>query len=287
MQVQAQQIKDKCKEVFAKAKTLYPHLNFDRVGIRFDLKGRAAGMACRRANSMYMRFNADMMTREAFDSLINGTVEHEIAHIVCFMDPRLGRNHDHGWARVCRNLGGDGSRLHNEVVVYGKGVTYEYTTDRGHKVRVSQQVHTRIQRGVTYTWKKGKGKVTQSCAHSIVGIQGRTLATPIVKSAPATVQNIQISAPEFPSINNVTLRTVVPTVVPGSVLQTVVTSQQLAGESKAATSRRIMLAGYQAGHSYEMIISSMMTACGYNRQLARATFKANQGRVNIPINWGN
>lgn len=54
------------------------------------------------------------------------------------------------------------------------------------------------------------------------------------------------------------------------------------GESKAATSRRIMLAGYRAGQSYETIISAMIAANGYDRQLARGTFKANAPKIGIP-----
>jgi predicted SprT family Zn-dependent metalloprotease len=40
-----------------------------------------------------------------------GTVGHELAHCVCFRDPMLGSNHDRGWKSVCRDMGGDGSRL--------------------------------------------------------------------------------------------------------------------------------------------------------------------------------
>jgi hypothetical protein len=54
------------------------------------------------------------------------------------------------------------------------------------------------------------------------------------------------------------------------------------GESKAAVSRRIMLSGHQAGQSYEQIIQAMMFANGYDRQLARATYKANAAKVGVP-----
>jgi predicted SprT family Zn-dependent metalloprotease len=39
------------------------------------------------------------------------TVAHELAHCVCFRNPMLGSNHDRGWKAVCRDMGGDGSRL--------------------------------------------------------------------------------------------------------------------------------------------------------------------------------
>ena len=119
-----QQILDKCKAVFAEAQRLYG-LDMSHVGIRFDLKGRAAGQACRRGGQYYMRFNRDMLTREAFNHVINNTVPHEIAHIACYMNPMLGSNHNSGWERVCLALGGTGASKHNEEVVYGKGTTYE------------------------------------------------------------------------------------------------------------------------------------------------------------------
>jgi hypothetical protein len=175
MQLQQTQVRAKCNEVFAKAKAFWPDMNFDNVGIRFDLKGRAAGMACRRANAYYMRFNADMLTRDAFDHVLNNTVPHEIAHIVCMMNPKLGRNHDAGWTRVCRLLGGNGERCHSEEVVYGKGDTYEYTTDRGHAVRVSSTIHRKIQRGVEYAWRQGQGKVNKASPYKLVGVRGKSL----------------------------------------------------------------------------------------------------------------
>ena len=45
---------------------------------------------------------------EAKDTLI-----HEFAHIVCFWDRSLGRNHNKGWKKVCRALGGTGNRCHS------------------------------------------------------------------------------------------------------------------------------------------------------------------------------
>ncbi len=294
--MQQQLIRTKCAEVFAKAKVLWPHLDFANVAVRFDLKGRAAGMACRRGRHYFMRFNADMLEREAFDHIINDTVPHEIAHLVCFMDPSLGRNHDYGWATVCRKLGGSGARCHKEEVVYGKGSTYEYTTDKGHTYRVSETIHKKIQLGREYTLRGGKGKITKTCAHSIVGHQGRTLANPIVKKpvAPNAPVAIETALRSTPPVQKPRKDVVFdPAAIAAAILAAktkapvVVTPTQraLPGESKAATSRRIMLAGYQAGHTYEQIITAMIAANGYERQLARATFKANAARVNIPATF--
>ena len=267
-----QQIVDKCKAIFAKATELYG-LNFDNVGIRFDLKGRAAGMACRRGGHMYMRFNRDMLTRDAFDHVINDTVPHEIAHIICFMNPQLGRNHDSGWTRVCRTLGGNGERCHSEEVVFGKGTTYEYITDRGHTVRMSDKHHAMVQAGRSLRYKSGKGTVTRECVHRIVGVQGRTLAAPrtVTPATPVAIAPvIQLAVME---------RFVHAPVVP---VARIPAAAMPAGVSKAARSRAIMLSGHTQGMTYEQIITAMQAACGYDRALARATYKANCAKVGIP-----
>ena len=284
MQAEALQIKARCGEVVEKIRALYG-MDLSQVRISFDLRGKSAGKAGGRGYrlpgaSYYVKFNRDMLTREAFEHVINATVPHEYAHVVCFMDPSKGKNHDYGWARVCRALGGSGARTHNEEVVYGKGLTYEYTTDRGHKVRLSEKRHRYIQTGGRLTYKHGKGAVSQLCAHSIVGHQGQTLAQPIVRQAPnhPAVIEAAVRAPFVPPA---------PTWVAPAPVQRVVQPVQprfgqLTGESKAATSRRIMLSGHQAGHGYERIIAAMMLANGYDRQLARATYKANAAKVGVP-----
>lgn len=288
MQAQALQIKARCREVIEKIQALYG-MDLSQVRIGFNMRGKAAGKAGGRgyglaASAYYVKFNSDMLTREAFEHVIQDTVPHEFAHVVCYMDPTKGKNHDHGWARVCQALGGSTNRTHSEAVVYGNGTTYEYTTDRGHKVRLSERRHQTVQRGVPLSYRKGLGTVRMGCAYSIVGYAGRTLAAPIVKQAinhPAQIeaavyaQRITV----VPATKEVHLRAFTMLVQPPPV---VVVARPAAGESKAAVSRRIMLSGTAAGQSYEMIINAMMLANGYDRQLARATYKANARKLGLP-----
>ncbi len=284
MQAQAQLIRNKCSEVFAKAQELWPHLDFSKVAIRFDLRGRAAGQAYRKFGQYGMRFNADMLTREAFDHVINDTVPHEIGHIVCYMDSTLGRNHDRGWASVVRKLGGSADRTHKEEVVMGKGTTYEYVTTVGHKVRVGDRIHNNILRGASYTYRGGKGQINKSCTYSIVGKNGRTLATPIVR-------NVAPAAPATPApVTTVVVPAVKPDYTEFKGLPTPMQNRQLtvpaeltAGRSKAEISRALMVAGSQRGDTYETIIAAMMATNGYTRQLARATYKANAPKVGLPV----
>jgi len=289
---QRKQIIDKCNEVFARAQALYG-LDFSRVQVRFDLKGACAGQAGHRHGHYFIRFNTDMLKREAFDHVLNNTVPHEIAHTVCQMNPLLGRNHNSGWERVCRALGGTGATRHKEEVVYGKGLTYEYTTTNGAKVRVSQRIHANIVRGHTYSYKGNRGKLNSTCAHSIVGAHGHTLDTPIVRrpavahvqpvvavvAAPAQRVTTPVPSDCFPFSYSSGTAPVQRAIAP--VIPRVQRAVDL-GTSKASISRNIMLTGHRAGHNYERIIADMIAACGYARQLARATYKANAARVGVP-----
>jgi len=295
-----EQVRAKCNEVIALAKSKY-NIDLSKVAISFNLKGRVAGWACARGTlfdrKYQVKFNHDMITRgdpEVLADMINDTVPHELAHIVCFINPTLGRNHDYGWASVCRALGGTGNRTHDNEVVYGKGTTYEYTTDRGHKVRMNDRHHKRIQSGGSIRYRKGMGTVTMACAYSIVGHQGRTLAAPIVKQPvnhpaqiEAAVRAPQPDAAEMARrqamVDELRRRQLVPAPIQNRFPVGAVT--QHAGESKAATSRRIMLSGYQSGQSYEVIIQAMIAANGYDRQLARGTFKANAPKIGIPASF--
>ena len=271
-----QQMLAKCKEVFATATTLYG-VDMSKCGIRFDLKGRAGGMACRRGGQVYMRFNYDMIARET-EEMVNVVVPHEIAHIVCFLKPSLGRNHDYGWARVCKALGGTGDRTHEMDVVYGKGITYEYMSSTGHAIRVNDRRHAMLQQGRTLTYRKGHGTLSKECAYSIVGARGQTLAQPIVKQGAAT-REVPVATIVAPTV----VQRPAPFVPPAPRFTPPVQAAPVAGESKAATSRRIMLSGHRAGHSYEAIIAAMIAANGYSRQLARATYLANAAKVGVPV----
>jgi len=274
-----QQMLAKCKEVFATATTLYG-VDMSKCGIRFDLKGRAGGMACRRGGQVYMRFNYDIIARET-EEMVNVVVPHEIAHIVCFLKPTLGRNHDAGWARVCRTLGGTGDRTHDMEVVYGKGTTYEYTSSTGHAIRVNDRRHQHIQSGRTLTYRKGHGTLSMQCAYSIVGAGGRSFAAPIVKQGAPTKEVAPATIIPTPAVQAPVFRPA-PFAIPAPrVVQAAPVAAE--GMSKAARSRALMLAGYQRGDSYEVVIAAMMAVNGYSRQLARATYLANAAKVGVPV----
>lgn len=262
MQERIEQITRRCKELFAQAEARWPHVKLSHVQLRFDLKGRAAGMAIRQYDRYTIRFNRDMIQRDAFEHIINNTVPHEIAHIVCFMDPTLGSNHDAGWARVCRTLGGSGDRTHREEVVFGRGNTYEYVTDRGHAVRVGERHHQYLQTRGPLSWRQGKGTVALGSAYKLVGIAGRSVT-------PAQLGKTLTEPAKTPAEQ--------PKVAPQ-------TAKAPRG-TKADIVRSIMLSGYRGGRSYEDIIRAIQAATEFDRSLARSYFKYNADKLNIPAGF--
>lgn len=189
-----QQILARCKEVFKVAQSIYwkgspliESFDFNDIDIRFDLRGRSAGQAYRTWNKMGMfvyglRFNGEMLTRDAFDHILKDTVPHEIAHLICFMNPGLGKNHDKGWQRICRSIGGSAERCHQEQVILGRGNTYEYLTTNGHKVRIGEKHHRIVQGGRPLTFRNNLGTIARSSTYAIVGVSGKPLPTPIIKN---------------------------------------------------------------------------------------------------------
>jgi hypothetical protein len=131
--------------------------------------------------------------------------------------------------------------------------------------------HATVQRGMPLTYRKGLGRVTKECAYSIVGVQGRTLAAPVVKVPTATVTPVQAINPVVTAARTSYTIGVAAPRTPATAFA--------AGASKASIARAIMLAGHTRGQSYEIIITAIMAATGHDRQLARATYKANYLKV--------
>jgi SprT protein len=170
MQAQIEQIKARVQECIAIAEDKYS-IKLPKVNVRFDLKGRAAGQAGMQYGRFFLRFNRNhiQLGGQTFDHLLNDTVPHEVAHFVCFAFPQLGRNHDAGWKRVCIALGGNGQRCYSEEdapEAVAAQRPYVYITTTGHECRVTKIIHTKIQRGTTYTMKGGKGQLTRECQYN-------------------------------------------------------------------------------------------------------------------------
>lgn len=284
VQTPEQRLLARFKELVEIAKRSY-QVDLTNLEVSFNLRGRVAGWALTRKNNAgevlwaKIKINRDMLHRVP-DDMINETLPHEVAHIICDMRPELGYAHDAGWHSVCVALGGTGERLHTQETVHGKGRTFEYVTTTGETVRLNEKWQALLEAGVPLDYKKASwGSVLPGSTYYIVGVDGRTLAQ---KQGPFSGKRAA-SAGIAPASAGQTARVAEYRVT--KVTRCVPTQAPVAGESKASISRRIMKTWYMAGKSYEEIIAEMMRVNGYDRQLARGTFKANAPKIGLPLQF--
>lgn len=237
-------VRTKTAEVIAKAKSLYG-VDLSSALISFDLRGRVAGWALWKhcgiggTKQYQLKFNQDMILGNHLQDMLNDIVPHEVAHLVCYANPILGRKHDTGWKRICIALGGNGRRCHNNEVQYVNG-GYDYMTDTGRKVTVSTILHRKIQEGRTYRFRDGKGHVTQDSAYCT---QGGVM--PASKPVQVTVPAYSPPSVRYPWQIQVT---VVKPVIPA----------QAGGMSKAAQVRDWIRDAKNHGETQESVIAQTM-----------------------------
>jgi len=77
------------------------------------------------------------------------------------MNPALGKNHDRGWKRVCRQLGGDDSTRHS--LTFGTKpvkAEYIYVCQDGHEVDIGAIRHRKLQAGSVRSYTvRGHGAI--------------------------------------------------------------------------------------------------------------------------------
>lgn len=165
------------KDVVANAEAMFG-VTISPLKVSYDVKGRVAGWAgckhCRiQQRRVYsLRFNTEAILSDNYDDMLNDTVPHEVAHLVCYANPMLGSKHNEGWRRVCVALGGTGKRTHSYQLTRArpKAPGIIYRTNRGHEVEVTALIHNKIQQHYrTYTYRDGKGSINRSCEWAPAG----------------------------------------------------------------------------------------------------------------------
>lgn len=142
------------KECLLKAKEMF---GFDEyVDVEFRNTGRTAGLAEYRYGTYKLVFNSQLLADDKVGELIADTVPHEIAHLVCYYRPTLGRNHDRGWQRVCLMLGGNGSRTHSMEVKKARRTRKALYNINSQTIEVGVAMHKKIQAGASYHLKSSK-----------------------------------------------------------------------------------------------------------------------------------
>lgn len=263
------EITRKTHEVLARARQLY---GVDITPtISYNLKGRVAGwagcrfcMVTRQAKDFTLRFNQDLIQGKHFQDIRDNTVPHEVAHLVCYARPELGRKHDAGWRRVCVALGGTGDTRHDyDVVPAGGGFTYRASC--GQEITVSAVIHRKIQSGQTRILKKTRGRITRDCAWAPHGQPLPHTPTPVA-SLLGRVATVFRSAPPAP-------------VAPQPVAAPVQRAVNTAGQSKAEVVRGFIREAKGQGGGQDWVITRAMINLGMPRGQATKYVTENWARA--------
>ena len=264
-QAREQAMRQRTQEVLQVAERLYG-VKIEPT-ISFNLKGRVAGWAgckfcalTRKATQFSLRFNCELIQGEHFEDMMQNTVSHEVAHLVCYARPDLGRKHDAGWKRVCVALGGDGKRTHSyDVVVKGR---WDYLTDLGNKVSITKRYHAAVQAGLTLRFKKGLGSITKDSPHAPSG------QLKVTKKPDNTV--VVLTQPPAPKTVALVVRKVEKKTVVSKV------SGELTWAEKV---RRLIRAQKVLGVSQDTVISLAVIDLGMTKERARSCVKAHWDKV--------
>jgi predicted SprT family Zn-dependent metalloprotease len=152
-----QQIKTRVHEVVKLAEEKYGFpIHPTAIKIEFKEKGQAAARAYKRNWQYGLVFSVESAALD-LDEMMNDTIPHEVAHLVCFWNSKLGKNHDNGWKRVCRSLGGTGARTHAQELTKGRYKTqYLYRMPSGREYRASAVLHRKLQAGKSRRFRDGE-----------------------------------------------------------------------------------------------------------------------------------
>jgi len=144
-------VRNAIKDCLLKAEKIY---GFDEpVEVKFRNCGRTAGWAQLKGGYYTLVFNTQMLSDQFIDHLIGDTVPHEIAHLVCYFNPTLGKNHDRGWQRVCTRLGGNGQRCHAHSIKKARRSRKAIYNIDGEIHEIGGTVHKKIQQGASYSMR--------------------------------------------------------------------------------------------------------------------------------------
>lgn len=158
------QIINKVSHCIAIAESTYG-IKMPPVSVKFTLRGKTAGMAVFEKGKYSIKINTTHMKLggKTWEHLLNCTVPHEVAHLICFAYPMFGKEHDVGWQTLCICLGGNGKALYDSTdapEAYEQYTPYSYTTTAGNICKVSAAIHKKIQQGKVYTDIHTNGSLT-------------------------------------------------------------------------------------------------------------------------------
>ncbi|URC15240.1 SprT-like domain-containing protein [Paraglaciecola Antarctic GD virus 1] len=130
-------------------------VNMGLLTLRTTLRGTkmgSANMSFAGGPKLWINLNINAIngTKVQRDYVIDVTIPHEMAHIVNFLLPSSGKDHNRGWKSVCLALGGNGTVKYSgsEVGNISSSKNYNYLIS-GKNVSIGRIRHGRIQAGTT------------------------------------------------------------------------------------------------------------------------------------------
>jgi SprT protein len=148
---QQQQVLALTRHYIQRAGAIY-HQSFASIPVRFNLKGRAAGMYRVKRGQREIRYNPYLFAKYYDDNLAT-TIPHEVAHYITDVIYGLSRIRPHGeeWRQVMQLFGADASRTCRYDL---EGIPVRHTQRHPYRCgcevyNLSTQRHRRIQSGRT------------------------------------------------------------------------------------------------------------------------------------------
>ena len=155
----------KVHEVMQKANEMY---NIDiKLDVQVNIRGsRIAGCAERKLGVYRVRLNP-LFCQQQPEDMMNDTIPHEIAHIVCFA-LKCDDGHGPKWKKIAKSLGSTGQRTCDLKIIDPKKTYYYVVFANGAKVDIGQVRYNQVMAGKkTYTHKV-HGKINKDCKFEIV-----------------------------------------------------------------------------------------------------------------------
>jgi len=159
---------DLVEDTLKKADNIYSR-KFDRVPVKFNLKGATAGQYCfirgsNNSDDSYFRFNLDIANENGKDAYVS-TVIHEVAHHIArvMAGGKYIKPHGREWKSIMNNLGLAPVRCHSYTVPKKtrRLKYFDYVCDcQTHSV--SSIIHNRMLKGQERFCKKCKSNLRRS-----------------------------------------------------------------------------------------------------------------------------
>lgn len=156
------------REVMAMARTKIDGFDMqdEELPIVFFKTGSTAGYA--RSRGLYIRqFNVEFNTvaiKNNREDMLNDTIPHEIAHIVDMYVNGKSDGHGPKWKRIAKALGCKAQRCHNYDIAEARRTRNRaiYVATCGTEVKITVQMHNKIQAGQQRVLTRTNGKLTSA-----------------------------------------------------------------------------------------------------------------------------